>query len=211
MDDVINEPHKSRIRRENLKRILKAAEHTFAECGFSGATVAEIALRARLPKANLHYYFGTKDELYRAVLDGVLAEWADTMAHFVPDADPRTAVSEYIRAKMEFSRTRPHASKVFANEIMHGAPILAEFLGEKLRPLVAEKAQVIEGWVRDGRIADTDGQHFFFLVWAMTQTYADFEVQIRSVLGKQRLTREDWEHITSLVETFVLRGLGLGD
>src|SRR5690242_9006825 len=46
-------------------RILAAAESVFAETGFSGATTAEIAKRAGVPKANLHYYFKTKTDLYR--------------------------------------------------------------------------------------------------------------------------------------------------
>ena len=60
------------IRESNEGRLLQAAETVFAERGFSGATTAEIAARAKLPKANLHYYFRTKAELYRAVLANML-------------------------------------------------------------------------------------------------------------------------------------------
>jgi TetR/AcrR family transcriptional regulator len=211
MEDGVAEPHKSRIRRENLKRILKAAEQVFADRGYAGATMAEMAQRAKLPKANLHYYFGTKEELYRAVLDAILAEWIDTMAGFVPEADPKTAVSAYIRAKMEFSRVRPHASRVFANEIIHGAPILAEFLGDTVRRGVEEKSAVIQGWADSGKVAPLDGRHLFFMIWSLTQHYADFEVQVRAVLGKHKLSRDDWDHATQQVETVVLRALGLAE
>ena len=55
--------------------ILEAAEAVFAELGFKGATTAAIAARAGLPKANVHYYFPSKDDLYRAVMARVLDPW----------------------------------------------------------------------------------------------------------------------------------------
>src|SRR5271165_2038173 len=105
------------IREANEARLLEAAETVFAERGFSGATTASIAARARLPKANLHYYFRTKEALYRAVLANVLALWLDELDRFAPEREPAEVLAEYITAKMRWSKTRPNASKVFANEI----------------------------------------------------------------------------------------------
>ena len=195
--------------RENLARILKAAERVFAETGFQGATMAEIAGRARLPKANLHYYFGTKEELYRAVLGDILKVWLSPTANIRPEADPAEAIAAYVRAKIAASRARPHASRVFANEILHGAGQIERFLSRDLRDLVAEKAAVLEGWIAQGRMAPLDARHFFFMVWALTQHYADFAVQVRLVLDKKRLERKDWDHIAAEVTRMVLRAAGL--
>jgi TetR/AcrR family transcriptional regulator len=198
-----------RIRRENLARILKAAEQVFAEAGFGGATMAEIAERAGLPKANLHYHFGAKEDLYRAVLNDVLALWLAPADSLTPEADPATAIAAYIRAKMEATRTRPLASKVFANEILHGAGQISSFLSNDLRHLVEAKAAVLDGWIAAGKMAPLDTRHFFFWVWALTQHYADFDVQVRLVLGKTRLTRQDYDHITAEVTRLVLCAAGL--
>lgn len=202
-------PPPGRIRRENGERILKAAELVFAEAGFAGATMADIADRAGLPKANLHYYFGTKEDLYRAVLDDILRLWLAPTEAITPDADPATALTAYVTAKLEASRTRPHASKVFANEILHGAAQIERFLAGDLRRLVDEKAAVIDGWVEAGRIAPLDARQFLFLIWAVTQHYADFDVQVRTVMGRRALTRQDFNHITTEVLRLVLRAAGL--
>ncbi len=200
-----------KVGRENLTRILKAAEHVFAETGFGGATMAEIADQAGLPKANLHYYFGTKEELYRAVLDDILTAWLSPISSVQPDADPAEAFTAYIQAKMEATRSRPQASRVYANEMLHGAPQLQNYLSEDLRRIVAEKALVLDGWIAAGRMAPVDTRHFFFMIWALTQHYADFAVQVRLVLDKTRLDRKDWDHITAEVTRHVLRAAGLAE
>ncbi|RUQ67837.1 TetR/AcrR family transcriptional regulator [Azospirillum doebereinerae] len=204
-------PLPGRIRRENGERILKAAELVFAEAGFAGATMADIADRAGLPKANLHYYFGTKEELYRAVLDNILRLWLSPIDAITPDADPAKALTAYVTAKLEASRTRPHASKVFANEMLHGATQIERFLAEDLRRLVDDKAAVIDGWVAAGRVAPLDARQFLFMIWAVTQHYADFDVQVRKVMGRRTLTRQDFAHITAEVLRLILRAAGLPD
>jgi len=198
-----------RVRRANLAQILKAAEQVFAEAGFTGATMAEIADRADLPKANLHYYFGTKEELYRAVLANVLEMWKPPISAIRSDADPAQAIADYVRAKMEVTRTRPCASKVFANEILHGATQIEGFLTNDLKPMIEEKSAILDEWISQGRMAPVDTKSFFFMIWAMTQHYADFEAQIRLVLGKKQLTKKDFAHFTEEVIRSVLRAAGL--
>ena len=193
----------------NEARILKAAEEVFATSGFSGARTAAIAKRAGVPKANLHYYFGTKEALYRRLLENLLEVWLGMGDSIRPEADPAQAFAAYIAAKVEHSRRRPYASKVFANEMLHGAPQLRAYLRHALRRWVAAKARVIEGWVAAGRMAPIDTRHLFFVIWAMTQTYADFDVQVASVLGRKRLAPRDYQAATALVTRLVLRGAGL--
>jgi len=193
----------------NEARILKAAEEVFATSGFSGARTAAIAKRAGVPKANLHYYFGTKEALYRRLLENLLEVWLGMGESIRPEADPAQAFAAYIAAKVEHSRRRPYASKVFANELLHGAPQLRAYFRHALRRWVAAKAKVIEGWVAAGRMAPIDTHHLFFTIWAMTQTYADFDVQVASVLGRKRLAPRDYQAATALVTRLVLRGAGL--
>ncbi|HEY1931963.1 MAG TPA: TetR/AcrR family transcriptional regulator [Acetobacteraceae bacterium] len=198
------------IRQVSVDQILAAAEKVFAQHGFEGATMARLAAAAGLPKANLHYYFGTKEGLYRAVLEGILALWLeDAAAWITPDRHPAEGLAGYVRAKMAHSRARPQASRIFAGELLRGAPRVMHYLGLELRRRVDELAPVISGWSAAGLMDPIHPVHLLFCIWAMTQTYADFDVQIRAVLGKVALDDTDFAVATETVVTLVLQGCGV--
>jgi TetR/AcrR family transcriptional regulator len=203
-------PNKGLIRQANEARILGAGEKVFARAGLHGATMAAIADEAGLPKANLHYYFGSKADLYKAVLSRTLRDWLVPLDALLPEADPAQALETYIRAKMAMSAQRPDASRVFANELLHGAAVVGALMRGELRAKVQQKAAVIDSWVAAGRMAPVDATHLFFTIWAATQTYADFEVQVCAVLGRAQLTAADHARATQHVVRLVLRGCGLG-
>ena len=206
--DASDDASKGQIRQANETLILAAAERVFAGAGFSGATMAAIAQAADLPKANLHYYFGSKQALYRAVLARTLKDWLLPTHEITPQADPRGAIEHYIRAKMALSAQRPHASRVFANELLHGAPVVKALLGTELRDMVLAKAAVIDGWIDAKRMAPVDSVHLFFTIWAATQTYADFAVQVSAVMGQDQLGKKDYARATEHVVKLILRGCG---
>jgi TetR/AcrR family transcriptional regulator len=200
---------KGQIRKSNENRILAAAEKVFARAGFGGATMAAIATASGLPKANLHYYFGSKDVLYRAVLARTLGDWLAPAQGITADAEPRAALEQYIRVKMALSAQRPDGSKVFANEMLNGAPVVKNILTTELRPLIVEKSAIIQGWIDAGRMAPVDATHLFFTIWAATQTYADFDVQVCAVLGRKALSSKDHARATEHVVSLLMRGCGL--
>ena len=200
---------KEHIRHAAVTDILAAAEAVFARAGFSGATMAGIADLAGLPKANLHYYFRTKAALYRAVLDHTLTLWLAETDGIRNDADPAKALGEYIRAKMRLTATHRDASRVFANEMLHGAPHIGGYLRNELKALVDEKSRVIDHWAHKGLIDRIDARHLFFTIWAATQTYADFQPQVCAVLGKSRLTRAELDRATEQLVRMILRGCGV--
>jgi len=204
-----DEARKRPIRQANEALILGAGERIFARAGFTGATMAQIADEAGLPKANLHYYFGNKLALYRAVLARTLHDWLVPLDGLRANADPAEALAGYIRAKMAMSAQRPDASRVFANELLHGAAVVGDLMRSELRAKVQEKAAVIAGWIAAGRMAPVDATHLFFTIWAATQTYADFEVQVRAVLGRDELSAGDHARATAHVVALILRGCGL--
>lgn len=205
----VTDTSKGLIRQTNEALILSAAERVFARAGFGGATMAAMAETSGLPKANLHYYFGSKDVLYRAVLARILNDWLVPTHGITLNAEPRAALEQYIRAKMALSAQRPDGSKVFANELLHGAPVVNGLLATELRELVLEKAAVVQSWVDAGRMAPVDPVHLFFSIWAMTQTYADFDVQVCAVLGQESLGAPDYARATEHVVSLILRGCSL--
>ena len=175
--------HSTRIQRKKRREIIEAALEVFSAHGFRGATVDAIAGKAGMSKPNLLYYFPSKEAIYVAVLEDTLAEWLQPLADLNPDGEPIAEIGRYIKLKLDMSRKRPEASKLFANEILHGAPAIGGFLRGPLKTLVDEKAAVIAGWVAAGRIAAVHPYHLVFTIWAVTQHYADFDVQVRAVLG----------------------------
>ena len=202
---------KEHIRDAAVADILLAAEAVFARAGFSGATIAEIAEAANLPKANLHYYFRTKAALYRAVLDHTLNLWLAETNGIRRDAHPAVALGDYIRAKMRLTATNPDASRVFANEMLHGAPQIGGYLRRELKTLIDEKSLVIEHWATLGLMDRVDTRHLFFTIWASTQTYADFQPQVCAVLGKSKLTRAEYARATEQLVRLILKGCGVCD
>ncbi|MBN9508777.1 MAG: TetR family transcriptional regulator C-terminal domain-containing protein [Alphaproteobacteria bacterium] len=197
-------------RRDSTAAILAAAEREFSRGGFAAARMARIAAEAGLPKTNLHYYFGTKERLYRAVLERILTQWLDAAAEWiVPERDPAEALSGYVRAKLLDARTRPGASRIFAGEVLRGAPLLMPFLCGEMRRRVEAMGAVIEGWAARGLMDRMPPAHVFFCIWAMTQTYADFDVQIRAVLGEDARETDIRAAAIATVTAFVLKGCGV--
>ncbi len=188
-----------------MARILHAAEQVFASKGFEGTTTADIAAMADMPKANVHYYFGTKEKIYRAVLDNILELWLDEADYWItPERAPRDAFSGYIQAKIASARERPEASRIYATELLRGAPHIKEYLHLSLRGRVAGLAAVIDGWAAAGKMRPVDATHLLFCIWAMTQTYADFAVQISAVLGKPVLDEQVFKTAVQTITAMVV-------
>ncbi len=209
LDDIPADDEKGRIRLSNELVILAAAERAFARSGFKGTTMAQIAEEAKLPKANLHYYFGNKENLYLHVLDRILHDWLTPMDGITPDADPKTALEGYVRQKMRMTFERPEASKLFANELLQGAKMIHTLLATDLKELVQRKSKVIDGWIKAGKIKSVDSLHLFFSIWSLTQTYADFDIQIRAVIGDDESDLQTHERAVSHVLNVIYRTCGL--
>ena len=198
-----------RIRQKNEQLILSAAEEEFARHGYKGATVNSIAQRAGLPKANVHYYFNNKLELYAAVLSGIIELWDGTLNELRAEDDPATVLPAYIAAKMRFSREYPLASRIFAIEMINGAPNLEGYFNDEYREWFSGRMEVFRAWAAQGKIAPIDPEHLIFLLWSSTQHYADFACQINASLGKESLTEQDYEAATRTLSQIVLRGIGV--
>jgi TetR/AcrR family transcriptional regulator len=198
---------RTRIQEANEEKILDAALEVFSTYGFRGATIDQIAALAGMTKPNLLYYFRRKDDIYLAVLRRTLDMWLMPLEVLGNDGDPAVEIADYIERKLEMSRDNPKASRLFAMEIMQGAPILHEVLTGPLKRLVDEKVAVINRWIAEGRIAPVDPRHLIFMIWATTQHYADFEVQMRALLGDRIDTPAHFDTARATLEQVFLKGL----
>lgn len=199
---------RARARRENEAAILRAAEKVFAEAGFGGATMQLIADVAGLPKANLHYYFTTKEELYRKVVENIFTIWLRAADSFDKAPGPAEGIGAYIEAKMEISRRHPDGSKVWASEVMHGAPVIQDYLETTLRDWTAGRAAIIRRWIHEGKMAPVEPEYLLYMLWAATQHYADFGHQIETLNGGRPLSDRQWAAATESVKAVILRGIG---
>ena len=174
---------RTRIQARNSNTILDAALDVFSQQGFRGATLDQIADVAGLSKPNLLYYFPSKEAVHKALLDRLLQTWLDPLRALNPAGDPLTEIMGYVRRKLELSRDFPRESRLFANEILQGAPRMMEAISGDLKTLVDDKAALLDTWMQQGRLARLPPHHLIFSIWALTQHYADFDVQVRAVLG----------------------------
>ncbi|MGB3147186.1 MAG: TetR family transcriptional regulator C-terminal domain-containing protein [Paracoccaceae bacterium] len=178
------QPELSRIQLKNRQAILEAALELFSAQGFRGTTLDQIAELSGLSKPNLLYYFPSKEAMHETLLSQLLDTWLDPLRAMKADGDPQEEILAYVRRKLDLSRDFPRESRLFANEILQGAPRIMPALTGELKELVDEKCLLIAAWQRAGKLAPLPPHHLLFSIWALTQHYADFDVQVRAVLGE---------------------------
>ena len=198
-------PRAARLRKEQL--ILSEAEAQFARYGFEGASLENIAAALGLSRHHLLYYFPSKEVLYRRVLDDVMTQWLAGMGELAVGDDPESGLRRYIGAKLRSARERPHGSAVFTKEVIAGAPRYADAITARVAPVLAADVRAFRRWARQGRIARLDFRHLMFVIWAVTQAYADLAPQFALLLGKRTLDRADFSAAQAVIERLVLRGV----
>lgn len=189
----------TRIQKKNHAAILKAGLEVFSQFGFRGSTIDQVAETAGLSKPNLLYYFPSKEAIYTALLSQLLENWLEPLKALDRDGDPVEELLAYARRKLAMSQHFPQESRLFANEIIQGAPRIGDVLSGELKVLVDETAQVIDAWVTAGRIKPVNPYHLIFSIWALTQHYADFAVQVRAIMGDQDPFDSAGEYLETLL------------
>jgi TetR/AcrR family transcriptional regulator len=205
--DAPAKKRRTRIQTEKRELILEAALEVFSTHGFRGSTIDQIADAAGMSKPNLLYYFRRKEDIHEALIQRLLTTWLAPLRELDEVGDPIAELRSYIRRKLEMARDYPRESRLFANEILQGAPRIMPLLEGELKELVDEKAAVITGWMGAGGIAMTDPRHLIFSIWATTQHYADFDVQVRAVLGPERGGEDRFEDAARFLEQLFVEGL----
>jgi len=198
---------KTRIQALNQHRILDAALAVFSQFGFRGATLDQIAQHAELSKPNVLYYFRGKQDIYVHLMQQTLDQWLQPLVELDPTGDPVDEILKYALTKLEMSRKNPQASRLFANEILHGAPMVKNVLEGDLKALVDEKTTVIRRWIDEGKITAIDPYHLIFMIWAITQHYADFDIQVRAVLGASHDKEKCFTDAQSTITSILVSGL----
>ena len=172
----------SRIQQRNRILILDAALEVISRHGYRGATLDQIAKQAGLSKPNILYYFGGKEDIHVTLLNQLMKAWLDPLKEMNPNGDPIKELLGYVHRKLDMALELPRESRLFANEILQGAPRMGPHLSADLKPLFDEQSRVISNWMDAGKIARCDPGHLLFSIWATTQHYADFAAQTEVLL-----------------------------
>jgi len=208
MDEkVAGLPHKkqSRIQIRNRKRIMDAALIVFSENGYRGATLDQIAIESGLSKPNILYYFEGKQNIHLALLSQLMAAWLAPLDAMNPNGEPLDELLGYMQRKLAMSREFPRESRLFANEMLQGAPRITPHLQAHLKPLFEEKTRVIQSWIDQGKLAQVDPRHLLFSIWATTQHYADFATQINILLPEDTSVGADAAILLQQIYTRLLK------
>jgi TetR/AcrR family transcriptional regulator len=206
-----SEHRRQRQAEDRRSVIMAAALGLFSRAGLHGTSLEEVAARADVSKSNLLYYFASKEALYVSVMRELLQVWLEPLRGFSAEQDPREAIGGYIRRKLASSRDQPDASRLFCLEMIRGAPLLRDDLGHELREQVDLTSQVIRDWVQAGKLAPVDPHHLIFALWAVTQHYADFAVQVHAVTGMTLENPAFFEQTVENVQRIVLQGVAAGN
>jgi TetR/AcrR family transcriptional regulator len=163
----------TRARPESAERILAAAEASFAAHGLAGARTERIAADAAVNKALLYYYFGSKRELYRAVLRHLLDELRRS-AGLTDDSPPHPArqrLLAFVNGYFDFLVSHPNYPRLIQREVMESKGELDWILRDYQRPLIRRVVGLIEAGIRSGELRPVDAQQAAFSILGATTSY----------------------------------------
>lgn len=196
-----------KIRARNIRIILDVATDVFSRKGFDGTRIAEIAELAELPKANIYYYFSSKEEIYSTIIANLIEGWDDALSELRADKDPANALQDYVRAKLRYARENPRESRLFASEVIQGARFLSERDRAHMREATDKYVAVLHQWMQEGRMVKIDARHFFIMLWGATQFYSDFEPLACDALRRNSISERDHEVAAETIVNSIVSGV----
>ena len=198
---------KTRIQQRNRREIVDAVIEVVAEHGFDGATMDLISARAGLSRTNIHYYFKSKDELFREAINHVHKVWGDLWTGLDKNGNPHDEMRKYIKGKLRASWEQPKLSRVFAAEIMRGAPMSKHLMQDEMREMFDDACDTLRTWMRQGHLTEVDPLHVFITIWGATQYYADFDLVVKLIWDKDKLVEDDYESAAEAVSAIIMKGI----
>ena len=197
----------TRIQQRNRREIVDAVIDVIAEHGFDGATMDLISAKAGLSRTNIHYYFKSKDELFREAIVQTHKVWGDLWTDLDENGNPHNELRKYIKGKLRASWEQPKLSRVFAAEIMRGAPMSRHLMQDEMRKMFDGACDTLRNWMQQGYLAKIDPLHVFITIWGATQYYADFDLVVKLIWDKDKFDDDDFEAAAEAVSTIIMKGM----
>lgn len=135
----------------------------------------------------------------------MLKVWGDIIQFDPTLSEPDAVLSRYIRNKLNFSFDQPELSRIFTSEVLGGGHYLHKYWPQATANITG-KENLIQGWIAQQKIRPLDARLFIMHIWAVTQYYADFAVQVKHMYGDFEGDNAAREHIIAEVTTLILNG-----
>ncbi|MBE9108532.1 TetR/AcrR family transcriptional regulator [Nodosilinea sp. LEGE 07298] len=187
--------------------ILAAAEEEFARFGFAGAKTDAIAARTGVTKAMIYYYFGSKDELYKAVLERPAADFANAFADLdLEHLPPEEALKTVIRVAIAHEMSHPYYGRILLHEAMENQGKYFHLTGwdNPINRVVA----LVERGIEDGRFRPVDPWLVVNHTMGICTFYFNAQPNMRNVRPEfEWFTPEAIERFTESAIALVLAGI----
>lgn len=191
------------------ERILRTAESIFGSSGFAGTKMNDIAREAGVNQALIHYYFQSKENLYREVIHRLLDKWQVYVRSLSwDDDDPETVLRKYIRVHFEFQCDYPNLYRMFQREALEGKSLFQEHVFETWTLDMIDKMKVIRKWQRNGVVnARVKPKMFLHMLWGtMHQFYYRSLNELGELLEQDGEIGELRERVVDQIAEMVLEG-----
>jgi AcrR family transcriptional regulator len=193
--------------------ILASARNEFAQRGLAGARMDSIAERAGLNKRLIYYYFGSKDDLFLAVLEGTYADIRQAEQHLhLDEVEPVEAIRQLISFTWHYYLEHPEFITLLNSENLHRAAHLkrSERIQEMNSPLVQLLDDVLERGKRDNLFrAGVDPVQLYISIASLCYFYLSNNDTLSAVFGRNlrapKAMAQRLSHMTELVLGYVLR------
>ncbi|MNG09771.1 HTH-type transcriptional regulator RutR [compost metagenome] len=143
------------------------------------------------------------------MLQDIIDDWIGVFGFSDEAFGARRVLSDLIRRKMHFSFEQPLRSRIFAAEMMRGAPVLRPMMETASKRRTEQAVSVIHNWMNQGQMGPVDPLLFLFHLWAVTQFYADHATQVNYFRGQTMDEPAEREYLIAQVTEFLLRGAGV--
>ncbi len=190
------------------RRIVATAEDIFAEQGLAGARMDEIARAAKVNKALLYYYFRSKEELHRFVLETLLSQLSARVGEAVTDMPSASKrLSAMVNNFFDFVLAHPNYPRLIQREIMSRGPNMGWIVSEYYRPLHRWLVRLIEEGISAGEFRRVDARNAAVTVVAIMVHYFSAAPVLRQVLGHDPLRPREVAKRREAVHDFLVHGL----